>query len=78
MAYLILYLVGVVVGLAVMRDRWPARVMTALVWPLGPAAFVVVLAILTVMSLILWPVPILTAAAIIGLFTWLFATAAAP
>jgi hypothetical protein len=78
MAYLIVYLIGVVVGLAVMRDRWPARVVTALVWPLGPAAFVAVLAILTVMSIILWPLPILTAAAIIGLFTWLFATAATP
>jgi hypothetical protein len=78
MAYLIIYFVGVVVGLALMRDRWPARVVTALVWPLGPAAFVVVVAILAVMSAILWPVPILTTAAIVGLFTWLFATAAAP
>jgi hypothetical protein len=78
LAYLIIYLVGVTVGLAVMRDRWAARVVTALVWPLGPAAFVVVIAILAVMSAILWPVPVLAAAAIVGLFAWLFTTTAAP
>jgi hypothetical protein len=78
LAYLIIYLAGVVVGLAVMRDRWPARVVTALVWPLGPAAFLVVIVILAVMSAILWPLPVLAAAAIVGLFGWLFATAAAP
>ena len=64
------YLIGVVLGLAVMRDRWPARVFTALVWPLGPVAFVVVIAILLVASAILWPLPVLTAAAVVGALGW--------
>ncbi len=30
-----------------MRDPWPARLATALVWPLGPVAFVVVITLLS-------------------------------
>jgi hypothetical protein len=69
-AYLALYIAGVVVGLVVMRDRWPARLATALVWPVGPVAFVVVITILLVASIILWPVPMLAAAAILGALGW--------
>jgi hypothetical protein len=71
MLYLAIYLFGVVVALAVMRDRWPARVGTAVVWPLGPAAFVIVVAILLVASAILWPVRVLTGAAVLAAATWL-------
>jgi len=70
MAYLALYLAGVGVGLAVMRDRWPVRVATALVWPLGPVAFVVVITILLVAAFILWPLPMLAAGAILGALGW--------
>jgi hypothetical protein len=64
--YLLIYLAGVAVGLAVMRDPWPARVATALVWPLGPIAFAVVVPSLLVVATILWPLvmlPLLAAAA---------------
>jgi hypothetical protein len=70
MAYFLTYIIGFIIALAVMRDRWPTRVGTALVWPLGPAAFVVVLAILVVASAILWPLPVLTVAAILGAVGW--------
>ena len=68
---LAIYLAGVVIGMAVMRDRWPARLGLALVWPLGPIAFLVVVAILLVAAAILWPVPILGATALVGVAAWL-------
>ncbi len=68
---LIVYLIGVVIGLAVMRDPWGPRVVTALVWPLGPMAFVIVAAILLVTAAILWPIPILGSMALLGALVWL-------
>jgi hypothetical protein len=65
-----LYLTGVVVALAVMRDPWPVRLGTALVWPLGPIAFAVVLAVLLAASVVLWPLPVLGAAAVLGALGW--------
>jgi hypothetical protein len=62
MLVLSIYLVGVAIALGIMRDPLPARIGTALVWPLGPIAFVVVVSILLVASAILWPVPVLGAA----------------
>ena len=70
MPYAILYALGVVLGLVVMRDPWPTRLATALVWPLGPVAFVLVIALLLVVSAILWPVLILAAAALVALIVW--------
>ena len=64
------YAVGVVIGLCVMRDRWPSRLATALVWPLGPAAFAVVVSILLLASALLWPVPVLSVAALVGALLW--------
>ena len=58
------YLAGVALALVVMRDDWPTRVATALVWPLGPMALVVVVSILAAASVILWPVPVLGLAAV--------------
>jgi len=69
--YLIIYLVGIGIGLAVMRDRWPSRIATALVWPLGPMAFVIVVAIMLVAAALLWPVTILGSAAVIAAIVWL-------
>ncbi len=54
-----IYAAGVAIGLMVMRDPWPARFATALAWPLGLVAFVVVAVILTTAAIYLWPVPIL-------------------
>jgi hypothetical protein len=63
---LLVYVLGIVIGLTVMRDPWPARLVTALVWPLGPIAFVIVVAIMLVTAAILWPVLILGSAAVLG------------
>jgi hypothetical protein len=71
MVLLSIYLSGLVIALAVMRDPWPARIATAMVWPLGPIAFVVVISILLVASAILWPVLILGGAALLGFLAWL-------
>jgi hypothetical protein len=70
MAYLIVYLAGVAIGLAAMRDRWPSRLAIALLWPLGPMAFLVVIAILAVAAIALWPIPVLGAATLLGLALW--------
>ena len=71
MTYLfVVYLTGFIIALAVMRDPWPARVGTAVVWPLGPVAFVVVVSVLLVAAAILWPIPVLGAAALIGALLW--------
>ena len=66
-----IYVAGVVVGLLVMRDPLRLRLATALVWPLGPIAFVVVLAILLITSAALWPVTVLGTAAAIAALAWL-------
>ena len=71
MSFLLVYLAGVGVGLAVMRDPLPMRLITALVWPLGPMAFVLVITLLLVVAAILWPPLILGAAALLGGIIWL-------
>jgi hypothetical protein len=43
---LAIYLAGVVIGLWRTDDRWPTRAVLAALWPIGPAAFVVTVAIL--------------------------------
>ena len=68
---LAIYFAGVLIGIAVIRDRWPARLGLALVWPLGPIAFVAVVAILLVAAAILWPIPVLAATAVLGAAAWL-------
>ena len=69
---LIAYVIGVIIALAVMRDRWAVRVATALVWPLGPIAFVLVASIMVTAAAILWPIPVLGIAAILGTAAWFF------
>ena len=73
MRYLLIYAVGVAIGLAVMRDRWVTRIATALLWPLGPLAFLVVISILLVAAAILWPVPVVGTAAVVASLLWLLA-----
>jgi len=70
MPLLVGYLAGVVVALAVMRDPWPSRVGIALAWPLGPIAFLAVVAILLMASLFLWPLPVLGAIGVIAALIW--------
>jgi hypothetical protein len=64
------YLIGIAIGLVVMRDPWPSRVVTALAWPLGIVAFVVVLTIMSMAAVYLWPVPIL-ATLVMAAAVWL-------
>ena len=71
MLYLWLYAIGVGLGLAVMRDPWPSRLATALVWPLGPMAFVVVATLLVAVAALLWPLVMLGAAAVAAVLIWL-------
>ena len=70
MVYLWIYLAGVAVALAVMRDPWRARVATAMVWPLGPMAFVVVIVIQLIAAIYLWPVPVLGTIGVIAALIW--------
>jgi hypothetical protein len=70
MVLLVIYVAGVVIGLIVMRDPWPVRVGTALVWPVGPAAFVLVVSGLLVAAMILWPLIMIPAAALLGAVGW--------
>jgi hypothetical protein len=71
MVLLSIYVIGVVVGLVVMRDSWLPRLATALVWPLGPIAFLLVVPLLLIAALILWPLVMLPAVAIAALLIWL-------
>jgi hypothetical protein len=47
-----IYLAGVVIGLALVDGRPAVRLGLALLWPLGPLAFVVTLAVLVGASLV--------------------------
>ena len=74
MVSLAIYLAGVVIGLATMRDAWPTRLAVALVWPLGPIALAVVTTILVLAAVVLWPIPMLGAAAVLGAAAWWLAS----
>ena len=52
----LIYSLGVLVGLAATDARPVARLGLALLWPIGPAAFVVTLAVLAAASLIAFPI----------------------
>jgi hypothetical protein len=69
--YLILYVAGVLIGLVVMRDPWGERLGTALMWPLGPIAFAVVVPMMLIAAAILWPAPMLGGAAMLALIAYL-------
>jgi hypothetical protein len=43
---LAIYLAGVAVGLWRTDGPWPARLLLSVLWPIGPLAFVIVVAIL--------------------------------
>jgi hypothetical protein len=57
--FLAIYVIGIAIGMIVMRDRWPERVVTALAWPLGLLAFGVVVVTMAAAAIYLWPVPVL-------------------
>lgn len=60
------YAIGVVIGLLVMRDRLVPRLVTALLWPLGPVAGVLVIGGLLIVTVILWPLTMIAGAAVVG------------
>ena len=43
---LTIYLAGVLIGLWRTDDRWPTKVLLSVLWPIGPIAFVITVAIL--------------------------------
>jgi len=69
----VIYAIGVVIALWRTDAAWPTRVAVAALWPLGPLAFVVTVAILLAASLIAFPL-VAGGIAIAGaLVVWWFA-----
>ena len=66
------YLLGVAVALFTIDARGPARLGLALLWPVGPIAFVVTISILLAASLIAFPMlgAIVLAVAVIAAVVW--------
>ena len=67
------YVAGIVWCILVSDARPAERVMLALLWPLGPLAFVVTVIILLAASVIAYPlvvVPVLTAVAVLCWVYW--------
>lgn len=67
-----LYIGGVVVGLFGVDARPLERVTLALLWPLGPLAFVATITLLLAASLVVFPVFGLTVAAAVAAAAWWF------
>jgi len=68
-----MYVAGVALGL-LMSDEQPAqRFVVAILWPLGPLAFVVTVSILLVAAVIAFPLvmgPALAGVAVVGWLLW--------
>jgi hypothetical protein len=66
------YVLGVAVALFTIDARAPARLGLALLWPVGPLAFVVTISILLAASLIAFPMlgAIVLAVAVIAAVVW--------
>jgi hypothetical protein len=66
--FLLLYAAGVLVGVVATDATPAARVGLALLWPVGPAAFVLTVALLLAASLIAFP--IIGAVVVTGALAW--------
>jgi hypothetical protein len=64
------YLAGALVALAATDDRWPVRLALAALWPIGPLAFVAVVAVLLAAAAVLWPWLAVAVAALGGAAWW--------
>jgi hypothetical protein len=53
---LVVYGLGAAIGLVRTDGKWPARIALSLLWPLGPAALVVTVALLFVALPIAFPI----------------------
>jgi hypothetical protein len=65
-----IYLGGALIALWRTDAHWPTRVALAVLWPLGPLAFVITVAILVAASLIAFPLIAGGIAAIGALAAW--------
>lgn len=68
---LAIYIAGVLVGLWRVDGRPLTRIGLALLWPLGPAVFLITLAILLAASLVAFPVFGVVVAGLGVLYFWL-------
>jgi hypothetical protein len=67
------YAAGVVCGLVFIDARWPVRIGLALLWPLGPLAFIVTVTILLLASVVAFPRVAAIAIGLVVLLWWLSA-----
>lgn len=65
-----IYAAGVFIALWRTDARWPTRVAVAALWPLGPLAFLVTVAVLLAASLIAFPLVAGSIAVIGSLAVW--------
>ena len=65
-----IYLAGALIALWRTDARWPTRIAIAALWPLGPLAFLVTVAILLAASLIAFPLVAGGVAVIGALAAW--------
>ena len=70
-AALFLYIGGVLVGLLLTDGRLNERLVLAVLWPLGPLAFIVTVSILLVAAAITFPIFGVVALAAVGAAWWL-------
>jgi hypothetical protein len=69
-----IYLFGVALALWRTDAAWPARAAVAVLWPLGPAAFIVTVSLLLAASTVAFPAVGAAAAAGALIAWWAFAT----
>lgn len=64
------YVVGAVLALWRTDASWPTRIALALLWPIGPIAFLITVAILVGASLIAFPLVAGGIAAVVAAVVW--------
>jgi hypothetical protein len=67
-----LYAAGAIVAIWRTDAAWPTRLAVAVLWPVGPVAFLVTVGILLAASLIAFPVVAGLLAAVTALAVWFF------
>ena len=67
-----IYMLGVIVGLMATQGGVATRLALALLWPLGPLAFLITSAGLLIVAAIAFPMFGVLLAAVIGTAWWLF------
>lgn len=70
-----MYAAGLVIGLLVIDEPFPARLGVAAAWPVGPIAFVTVVTVLLLVLPVAMPRVALVLAAVAILVWWIWTTA---